>query len=162
MEIRELTTPEDLRSCAGLLRLAFAETARNFGLTEQNAPTNAAFATVQNLHRHLQGGMILYGMFLAGALTGCVAIKQSNSAPGVFYIERLAVSPADRNRGYGERLLAFALERIRDRGGTEASLGLIDDNVQLKRWYASRGFVQRERRRVAHLPFKVCYMSAKI
>jgi len=155
-------TVAEMESCAALLRRAFGTVAREFGLTEKNAPSNAAFTTAENLRRHVEDGMMLYGMYRAGDLVGTVALKKSRNADGTYYIERLAVEPASRHRGYGTDLLWFAVERIRCLGGAAASVGLIDDNEQLKRWYRSKGFTQHDRRRVAHLPFKVCYMSLEV
>jgi len=161
-DIREIKTPAHIEDCASLLRRAFATVAEEFGLTEANAPTNAAFTTADNLRRHLEDGMALFGMYRARELLGSVAIKRSRSTDGVFYVERLAVAPESRHKGYGGELLGFAMERIREQGGTTVSVGLIDDNERLKAWYRSKGFVQHDRRRVAHLPFKVCYMSREL
>ena len=128
--------------------------AEDFGLTEESAPTNAAFAT--------QNGLILYGMFVESGLVGCVAIKQAKAEQAVYYFERLAVAPDKRHRGYGGQLLSFAIERILERGGTTASIGLMDNNGILKKWYRSKGFSQHDHRRVEHLPFKVCFMSLDV
>jgi ribosomal protein S18 acetylase RimI-like enzyme len=160
--MRELRSEEDLQGCVGLLRMAFGTVAEDFGLTAESAPTNAAFTTFENLSRHLQNGLILYGMFVESGLVGCVAIKQAKAEQAVYYIERLAVAPDKRHRGYGGQLLSFAIERIQEMGGTTASIGLMDNNDILKKWYSSKGFVQHDRRRVEHLPFKVCFMSMEV
>ena len=157
--IRQLRSQEDLQECVSLLRVAFGTVAKDFGLTEESAPTNAAFTTFENLSRHLQNGLALYGMFVESGLVGCVAIKQAKADKAVYYIERLAVAPDKRHRGCGGQLLSFALERIRELGGTTASVGIIDNNEILKKWSTSKGTVQHDCRRVAHLPFKVCFMS---
>jgi ribosomal protein S18 acetylase RimI-like enzyme len=157
--IRPLRSEGDVRECVRLLRLAFGTVAEDFGLTEESAPTNAAFTTFENLSRHLQDGMVLYGMHIDTSLVGCVAIKQAKGDSKVFYVERLAVAPEKRHCGYGWELLSFALRSIRALGGTTASVGIIDNNEVLKKWYLSKGFEQHDRRRVAHLPFKVCFMS---
>jgi ribosomal protein S18 acetylase RimI-like enzyme len=157
--VRELTSESELLMCVDLLRAAFGTVAKDFGLTEASAPTNAAFTTLENLRTHLETGLKLFGMFCDGSLVGCVATKASKGDKAVFYIERLAVAPEDRHRGYGRRLLSFAAEHIRAMGGTTASIGLMDNNLILKEWYKSNGFVQHDCRRIAHLPFKVCYMS---
>lgn len=157
--IRELRSEEELLRCVDLLRAAFGTVAREFGLTERSAPTNAAFTTLENLQRHLQSGMILYGRFCGVSLVGCVAIKKSKRDEPVFYIERLAVSPEKRHRGYGEQLLSFAVELIRESGGTTASIGVMDNNDRLKKWYRAKGFIPHDSRRIEHLPFKICFMS---
>jgi len=159
VSIRELRSDEELLGCISLLRAAFGTVAREFGLTEESAPTHAAFATQENLRRHLDDGMTLYGMFREGAQVGSVAVKKAKRKDGVFFIERLAVDPRERHRGYGARLLQFACARIRDGGGTTASVGLMDNNERLKSWYRTKGFVRNDCRRVAHLPFRVCFMT---
>ena len=130
-DIRELRSEEELLMCVDLLRAAFGTVARDFGLTEESAPTNAAFTTIENLHRHLQNGMKLWGMFYDTSLVGCVATKKSKGEESIFYIERLAVSPKKRHQGYGEQLLSFAVEHIRRCGGSTASIGLMDNNERL-------------------------------
>jgi diamine N-acetyltransferase len=157
--ITEVRSDEELLRCVDLLRTAFGTVAREYGLTEQSAPTSAAFTTIENLSRHQKDGLTLYGMFCDGLLIGCVATKKAKANGLVFYIERLAVAPEKRHRGYGGQLLSFALESIRGNGGTTASIGLMDNNEILKKWYRSKGFVQHDRRNIGHLPFKVCYMS---
>jgi len=157
--IRELHSEEDLRLSVELLRSAFRTVAKEFGLTKESAPTNAAFTTLSNLSKHLQDRMKLYGLFYDSELVGCVAIKISKRDNAVFYIERLAVAPTQRHLGYGNKLLLFAIEQIRSRGGTTVSIGLMDNNARLKEWYKSKGFVQHDCRNIAHLPFKVCFMS---
>ena len=157
--MRELHSEEDQRLAVELLRTAFGTVAKEFGLTKESAPTNAAFTTLSNLTKHLQDRMKLYGMFCDSELVGCVAIKISKSDNAVFYIERLAVAPTQRHLGYGSQLLLFAIEQIRSSGGTTASIGLMDNNARLKEWYKSKGFVQHDCRNIAHLPFKVCFMS---
>jgi diamine N-acetyltransferase len=156
---RELRSEGELCICVALLRAAFGTVAKEFGLTEASAPTNAAFATFENLRTHVQKGLILFGMFSDTSLIGCIAIKESKGDKTVFYIERLAVAPQNRHNGYGDQLLRFAFEQICAHGGTTASVGLMDNNDRLKEWYKSKGFVQHDCRRIEHLPFKVCFMS---
>ena len=84
MTIIELRTEEELLQCVALLRAAFGTVAKEFGLTEVNAPTNAAFTTIDNFQQHLQNGMTLYGMLFSGKLVACVAIKSSKANALVF------------------------------------------------------------------------------
>jgi ribosomal protein S18 acetylase RimI-like enzyme len=159
LTISELRDEGEWVQCVALLRVAFGTVAKEFGITEVSAPTNAAFTTIDNLQKHLQNGMTLYGMFFDSKLVGCVAVKRSKADALVFYIERLAVAPEERHRGYGDKLLAFAIEQIQKGGGTTVSVGLMDSNVKLKEWYQSKGFVQHDCRRIGSLPFKVRFMS---
>jgi ribosomal protein S18 acetylase RimI-like enzyme len=161
-DIRELRTDVELNDCVELLRAAFGTVAQEFGLTEESAPTNAAFTTRENLVRHLQGGMRLFGLICDSTLIGCVAIRRSKLKEPVYYIERLAVLPEKRHHGNGDTLLSFALKHIALIGGKVASIGMMDSNEILKEWYKSKGFIQHDCRRIEGLPFKVCYMSKKV
>jgi diamine N-acetyltransferase len=160
--IKELRSAEELEQCVNLLRVAFGTVAKEFDLTEESAPSNAAFTTFENLSKHLQNGLTLFGMFIGTSIVGCVAIKQAKQKEAVYYIERLAVAPENRHCGYGGQLLSFAIERIAISGGTKASIGLMDNNDRLKKWYSTKGFVQHDCRRIEHLPFKVCFMSMDV
>ena len=160
--IRALEGPGDLAACVSLLRAAFGTVAQELGLTEESAPTNAAFTTLANLEAHVRDGLDLFGLYTGPGITGCVAVKRAKAGNGLWYIERLAVAPGLRHRGYGSRLLSFALAEIARRGGSVASVGLIDANERLKVWYLSKGFAVRERRRILRLPFAVCTMSIAV
>ena len=157
--VKQLDSEAELLRCVDLLRAAFASVAKDFGFTEESAPTNAAFTTLENLQANLRGGLALYGLFLESSLIGCVAIKKSKADGTVFYIERLAVLPEKRHSGHGRFLMQFALNTIRQLGGRIASIGVIDDNARLKAWYLLQGFRQHDCRRFEHLPFRVCFMS---
>ena len=156
--IRQLHTKSDLIDCVQLLRKSFGTVAREFGPTEATAPTNPAFATESKLNEYLSKPVMLYGMFYGSAIVGAVAVEQSKSDKQV-YIERLAVSPESRHKGFGDYLLCYAFERIRESGGKTASIALMDNNDKLKKWYIAKGFVQTGRKAIEHLPFEVCFMS---
>jgi ribosomal protein S18 acetylase RimI-like enzyme len=91
-----------------------------------------------------------------------VAVEPSGRADGEFYIERLAVVPEHRRRGRGSKLLSHALAVIREHGGARASIGIMNQNEQLKRWYEAKGFVESGRKRFAHLPFEVCFLAKEL
>jgi ribosomal protein S18 acetylase RimI-like enzyme len=123
------------------------------------APTNPAFVTESKLKEYLTEPVVLYGMFYDGILIGCVAVEKSRRDDQVYYIERLAVAPEQRHQGFGDQLLCYAFDRIRESGGRVASIGLMDNHEVLKQWYITKGFVQTSCRAIEHLPFDVCFMS---
>ena len=156
--IRRLSAGNDVEDCARLLREAFGTVAREHGLTEELVATNAAFTTAAKLRLYLTRPVELYGLCVGDVLIGCVAIQPAKGSTRDFSIEKLAVSPKERHRGHGGRLLWHACQSIRKKGGTRALLGLMDTNTPLKEWYKSKGFKQIECRSFSHLPFKVCSM----
>ncbi len=42
-------------------------------------------------------------------------------------------------------------------GAQQLTIGIMDENVPLRRWYEKHGFVCTGRRRFAHLPFTVSF-----
>ena len=53
----------------------------------------------------------------------------------------------------------FATKRILDLGGKKISIGLIDTNTELKKWYQNQGYVETGAKIFDHLPFNVCFMD---
>jgi len=143
--------------CARVIRDSFITVANEFGLTKENAPTNAAFIELDSLIGLQQKGARMYGGFCDGRLVGFVAVRKAKD--DLYYMEKLAVLPGFRHRGYGRQLVAFAVKAVREAGGRRISIGIINENTVLKEWYRSMGFVETEIRRFPHLPFTVCCME---
>ena len=187
--IADVRDDDGLRRCAELIRASFATVAAEFGITEENAPTNPAFITIERIfdaaakgaeffvltvgataseEAAVTGGANDVGADVDGAFpsapieVGCVAVEPSKDDATAYYIERVAVLPAFRHRGYGALLVDHALSAIRKRGGREAQIGLIDENGRLKRWYINMGFVETGKKKFSHLPFTVCFMKKPI
>jgi ribosomal protein S18 acetylase RimI-like enzyme len=158
IEIVELEGEPLLEACVGVIRESFATVATARGLTEAAAPTHPSFMTVERL-RGLRGrGARLFALLDGGRVLGCAALEASRH-PGVSYLERLAVLPAERHRGHGRALVAHVARAARAAGAQVLSIGIIDDEVVLKRWYEAQGFAVTGTRRFEHLPFTVCYME---
>ena len=159
LRIVVIQSEDEIQECAVLLAKSFATVAKQYGLTEDNAPTNPAFMTAQRLSEYLRKPVMLFGMLEDNRLVGCVALERAKTEPDTFYVERLAVDPTQRHQGYGETLMSFATETIRRVGGRQASIGVMNQNKVLKDWYQRQGFVEIERKHFEHLPFEVCFMS---
>ena len=143
-----------------VLRESFATVVRDFGLTPENCPTNAAFIDCEALEHQIREGLRLYGYFEGRALAGVVGVKQLDSES--YTIDKLAVLPVHRHQGIGVRLLNYALRVICDAGGSEAHIGIIDENKVLKEWYQKHGFVEGEAKDFPQLPFRVCFMDKAV
>ena len=65
-------------------------------------------------------------------------------------IGSLAVPPAHRRQGVGQRLVAAAEDRVRARGGTRAAMYVAEENDGARRLYARLGYRDTGLRR--HLP----------
>lgn len=155
--IAELAGDAPLEPWLAVVREAFATVARDFGWTEETVPGNAAFTPLQKLVGMRQKGIRFFGARVAGRPAGFVALEDGGK--GTFYVERLAVLPAARHAGLGRRLMDQAMAAARAAGGVRMSVGLVDENAVLKRWYAAQGFRETGTKRFPHLPFTVCFME---
>lgn len=160
--IQQITLQDDFSLLTKLLNEAFATVAKEFGLTKENSPTNNAFITDEELKFQLTDNREFYVYKNDTQCVGFIAIEQSLSTPGTFYIEKLAVNPDYRHSRIGLHLMNFASDRIKELGGKHISIGLIDSNTILKEWYGKQGYTVLETKHFEHLPFDVCIMEKEI
>ncbi|TXT64063.1 MAG: Acetyltransferase [Promethearchaeota archaeon] len=77
-------------------------------------------------------------------------------------MEKLAVLPKYRYRGYGKRLMDYVFSKVRAEGGKEISIGIINRNNSLKDWYIKYGFKEFAIKNFDHLPFIVCFLKKEV
>ncbi len=162
MDFIRINPQEDLSATIRVLNAAFGTVAEKFGFTKETNPTNNAFIDASMLREQLDKGICLYAGIVDGEYGGCIAIEKSSSQPDVYYIEKVAVLPQLRNKGYGIELINFATCKIKELGGRSISVSLIDSNTPLKNWYLSQGFTETSTKDFEHLPFRVCFMHKNI
>jgi ribosomal protein S18 acetylase RimI-like enzyme len=162
LETRVLATEEEFEQCARLIRDAFATVAAEFNYTKENASTFPAFITAEKLISESARGVRFFGMFDGADQVGSVALEKAPELENVFFLERLAVHPAARHRGLGVKLMDFAFDLIKKRGGEKVKIAIVDENRQLKNWYIAYGFEETGTKTYPHLPFTVCLLEKKI
>jgi len=145
------------QECVRVIRDSFMTVAMTFSLTKENAPTNAAFIELDALTALQQKGAQMYGGYCDGRPIGFVAVRKARD--DLYYMEKLAVLPAFRHKGYGRQLIDAAVRAVKEAGGRRISIGIINENTVLKEWYKSNGFTETEIKEFPHLPFSVCYME---
>jgi N-acetylglutamate synthase-like GNAT family acetyltransferase len=139
---------------ASLIRTAFATVARRFGITPENAPRHPSNCTSEWVSRDMERGVTYYILDHDGMPVGCAAVEEAPD--GICYLERLAVLPAHRNKGFGRALVNTVVLKAKTLGAHELGIGIIDAHTELKEWYLRLGFVETQTRDYAHLPFRVC------
>ena len=155
--IREINFKSEKLQLLEVIRTAFITVAKEFNLTENNAPTNPAFLSMDRLEEAVKQGVEFYVLTEENHIAGCVGI-QPGREDGEYYIERLAVLPEARHQGVGRKLLKHAIELIRGKGSSRISIGIIDENIVLKQWYLKQSFRELGNKKFEHLPFTVCFM----
>jgi diamine N-acetyltransferase len=152
----------DLSEIVEVLTVSHGTVAKEFGFTKDNNPTNNAFIDKPTLKTQLLKGIDLYAMSENGKMVGCIAIEKAAKETDTYYIEKVSVIPEFRNRGYGVKLMDFAISKINELGGKIISIALIDSNTKLKNWYLTQGFKETLIKKFDHLPFSVCFMNKKL
>ena len=155
--IIEVTEDDALNSSVNVIQHSFKTVAEEFNLTIENCPTHPSFVTLQQPKELKAKGLRLFGLFEDANQVGFVAIERANET--LYYMEKLAVLPVYRHKGYGTKLVAFVLDYIKNAGGEKLSIGMINEHKVLKDWYRKLGFTEISTARFPHLPFTVCFME---
>ena len=134
--------------------------AERFGLTVENCPRHASNCTADWIEKDMDRGVTYFVLESEGRVVGSVALERAK--PEVCYLERLAVLPDQRKRGFGKALVAHVLSEAGKLGCRDVSIGVIADQAELKDWYRRLGFVETENREFAHLPFLVTFMLYRL
>jgi ribosomal protein S18 acetylase RimI-like enzyme len=150
---------QDLSACAGVIRESFRTVAEAYGLDERNCPGHPAFIGEERLLSMVEKGARFFGIYTDGRLIGCVAVEVRGN---IAFIEKLAVLPGFRHRGFGRRLIEAAIRYAGEKGCLRASVGIMDENRRLKNWYIGLGFHVTELKEYVHLPFTVCMMERRL
>ncbi len=158
LKIRKVIDEDEV--CTEVIRNSFITVADEFNITRENAPTNPAFAGPDSLAKMREKGIELFAAYFADLCIGFVAAEKASE--DVFYMERLAVLPEYRHKGYGKELIDFVVDFVREHGGKKISIGIINENRVLKAWYIRYGFVETGLKAFKHLPFEVCFMEKAV
>ncbi len=156
MRIR-LADSTDIPILSALIRTSFRSVAERFALTPENCPKHPSNCTDGWIQGDIERGVTYYILEHRGVPAGCVALEKAGS--DLFYLERLAVLPEERQRGFGRTLVEHVLAEARNLDGKQVSVGVISDQAELRRWYQKMGFAEGETKEFEHLPFRVTFLT---
>ena len=139
------------------IRKSFQDVAIRFDLTQENAPRHPSNCTKEWIQKDMASGINYYVAENINVAVGCVALEQANS--DICYLERLAVLPDQRRRGFGGKLVNDVLSKAKSLGVQRVNIGIIAKHTELKNWYKEIGFVEGETKEFSHLLFHVTFMS---
>ena len=152
-----ICTQEDSRVLAETIRRSFWHVAERFGLAKENSPRHPSNCNVDWIRKDMERGVTYFAIENGNHVVGCVALEPANT--DVCYLERLAVLPNQRRRGFRKALVDHALSEAKLAGAGCVSIGIIAEHTELKDWYKKLGFVEGESKGFPHLPFRVAFMS---
>jgi len=150
----------DLEECAEIIRQGFGTVARDFGLTAENCPTNGAFIKADRLISDMNKGNLMYGLFADACMVGFMQLEKKSCSQ--YELEKITVIPQFRHSGLGKKLLEFAMTKAKESGATKLTIGIIEENSILKKWYTANGFVHTGTQKFDFLPFTVGFMEATL
>jgi len=148
---------EDIDVLVEIIRDAFEDVAFRFGLTPQNSPTHPSNCRPEWLAREMNRGVTFYILENEGQPAGCVALEKISDE--VCYLERLAVLPKERKKGFGEALVKQALAEAKSLNVRRVQIGIIAEQQELHSWYEKLGFEDIESKTFPQLMFRVTFMD---
>lgn len=151
---------DETQTVVSVLRRACATVAKRFDLTEKNCPKSPAFYTEDRVRADFERCVQYYFVEERGEVCGCAALDKAR--PEIGYLERLAVLPEHRSKGYGSALVRHVLAQARSMRLERVGIGIIAEDEPLKEWYGRFGFVLTGTRRFDHLPFVVAFMEKEL
>ncbi len=149
-----------LAACLDVIRTSFQTVADEFGLTPENCPTNGAFMPLGRLQSDFNRGGLMFALKEDGQIVGFMQLWRKDA--DTFELEKLAVLPPYRHNGHGKALISFAKARAIELGADKITIGIIEENTRLKKWYKAHGFVGTGTRDFPHLPFTVGFMECAL
>lgn len=142
---------------AHLIRESYQDVAERFNLTPHNCPKHPSNCTRDWVEKDMIRGVVYYCLDQEKKSIGCAAFEKASPEEG--YLERLAVLPEYRQRGFGKALIDHIFNVARTIGIRCIGIGVISEQKDLKQWYEKMGFVEQETKTFPHLPFEVSLMA---
>jgi len=147
----------DIPLLSDLICTSFRDVAERFNLTLENCPKHPSNCTDEWVKRDLARGVTFYILEDGDKPVGCVALEKASD--DLCYLERLAVLPEHRQKGFGKTLVDHVFSQSKALGAKKVSIGIIANDDRLKRWYQKIGFDEGETKEYEHLPFSIMFMT---
>ncbi|SDB65872.1 GNAT family N-acetyltransferase [Butyrivibrio sp. INlla16] len=159
--IREVKR-KDIGDCVNIIRQSFMTVADEFGFTTDNAPRFTAFATTEDrlLWQMENENRLMYIYEQEGVPCGYYSLLMQEN--GECELNNLAVLPENRHLGIGKKLLEHSYESAKNAGCKVINIGIVEENVVLRRWYEQNGAVHVGTKKYDFFPFTCGYMRKDI
>lgn len=159
--IKSINT-DDIPCCVEVIRKSFDTVANDFGLTEENAARFTAFATtVERLNLQLNNEhRPMYAYFDGDTIIGYYSLLLQGNAE--CELNNLCVLPAYRHKKLGGLLLEDAFDKAKKLNCKKMNIGIVEENITLRKWYEYYGFVHTGTQKFEFFPFTCGYMSKEL
>lgn len=156
--IKQVIT-DDLAVCVEVIKESFTTVAEEFNITRESSPCYVAYSvTEEKLKEQLEDGryMALYCDENERVLGFFSLIMLNNWE---CELSNLCVLPEHRHGGIGGKLLEHAFDVAKNAGCIKMNIGIIGENVVLRKWYERYGAYHLESRKYDFFPFTCGYME---
>ncbi len=150
---------EEIGECVELIRISFATVAKEFHITEENAPRYGGFATTEErlLSQYEQKRPMIAYYNEIGKIIGYYSLNKGES--GECELNNLCVLPEYRHKGIGTELVEDSFHRAKGLCFKKIRIGIIEENTVLKEWYSKQGFIHKDTKKFDFFPFTCGYME---
>lgn len=153
---------KDIPECVELICKSFKTIADEFGFTIENAPRFTAFATTED---KLKWQLTvekrpMYAFYDNGVIVGyySILLQDNNECE----LNNLCVLPGFRHKGIGKALLDNAFSTAKELGCVKINIGIVEENIVLRKWYELFGFVHKGKEKFEFFPFTCGYMEKQL
>ena len=152
----------DIPVCVELIKRSFLTVAEEFGFTAENAPRFTAFATTpERLEWQLYNeNRLMFAYFDDDLIIGYYSLLIQEN--GECELNNVCVDPSQRHKRIGEKLLLHSFEQAKQHGCIKINIGIVEENVRLRNWYESYGFIHTGTQKFDFFPFTCGYMYKDI
>lgn len=151
---------DEMQICSDVIKESFASVAVKFNITKENASNYVAFSTTPNkLKEQYDSGREMYVYIFDKHIIGFFSLHFYDSECELC---NLCVLPEYQHKGMGEQLVNFAIQRAVSEKADKLTLSIVEENIKLKEWYSSFGFVHTHTKKYDFFPFTCGYMELKL
>ena len=156
--IREISKNE-IQNCVEVICKSFMTVADEFGFTIENAPGFTAFATTEErlIYQLEQEHRLMFAYYENEKMVGYYSLLKQNE--NECELSNLCVLEEYRHKKIGEQLLEHAFSKAKKIGCSQMNIGIVEENVKLRKWYEANGAEHIGTEKYDFFPFTCGYMK---
>ena len=145
--------------CVEVICRSFMTVADEFRFTIENAPRFTAVATTEErlVYQLEQERRQMFAYYDDGRIVGYYSLLKQNEKE--CELNNLCVLEEYRHKKIGEQLLEHAFVEAGKMGCTQMNIGIMEENVKLRKWYEDHGAEHIGTEKYDFFPFTCGYMK---
>lgn len=149
----------EMPNCVQVICKSFMTVADEFGFTIENAPRFTAFATTEErlLYQLEKEKRLMFACYENGKMVGYYSLLKQDEKE--CELNNLCVLEEYRHKQIGEQLLKHAISEAKKMGCLQMNIGIVEENVKLRKWYEKHGAEHMGTEKYDLFPFACGYMK---